>query len=137
MSSPAPEGDVTPPTPPAADPPAAPDPLQQLVEKLASFDPVDFENRLKELGDKLTIPDVGEALRTALQPIAEQLDAVTKELKKLGKPAAPPAADPPAPPTVDPTDAPTPEPPPAPPSGQMGAGGQSLRDTLFGIPKVG
>lgn len=122
---------MTPPAPSSS-------PLDDVISKLASFDPLDWERRLQELADSIQIPDVAAAVRDAISPLVDQLTDVVKELKKLAKPGAgggpagggSPPADPPAaagPPAGGPTP-PAPDPTPA--------QGGSLRDTLFGIPSL-
>lgn len=67
-------------------PDETPDPLAALVDKLASFDPTDFERRLQELADSIQLPD----LAAVLAPIEERLGTLeasfgsfVKDIRKL------------------------------------------------------
>lgn len=136
MSEPTPEPTPEPAPEPTSTPPPAPD-LSALVDKLASFDPVDFERRLSEIGSNLHLPDFPAVLSEAFAPILERLDALDKDVRKLIKTGA--APQPPAAPPADPTPDPTPADVPRSSSDGGGNGGgqrESLMDTLFGVPHV-
>lgn len=126
-----------PPTPPAQPPAAAPappaePPLDDLISRLATFDPAAIDRRLDELAGQVANSQPVTAIREALAPLFDDLGKGIRELTGLlkgGGSVSPPAAPAAAP---DPTPAPAPAAPPAAP----GPAPHSVSDTLFGVPRV-
>jgi hypothetical protein len=122
--------------PPAADSGAA-DPLADLVDRLASFDPSDWERRLQELAVNLQelvanfqLPDLSGLLAPVeeqLSSFGERLDALLKEVRKIaksgggGSSGAGGSPAPPVPPGAGSGHGADPPPPGSPPRGSFGS----------------